>query len=72
MAENRDLKHGEKRMAVFTSEKGRDRANAQRAIEGLTQNDQIIALLTDQNEMLRYMCDRLYGLEQKAQTGASD
>jgi hypothetical protein len=46
MADNRDLKHGEKRMALFTSEKGRDRANAQRQIEGLNQNDKIIALLT--------------------------
>jgi len=47
MADNRELRHGEKRMAWFTSEKGRDRANAQRAIEGLNQNDQILALLTD-------------------------
>jgi hypothetical protein len=60
----RQLAHGEKRMPVFTSEKGRDRAAASRAIEGLTQNDQIIALLfeqnqmlTEQNQMLRYLAD---------------
>ena len=47
MADNRNLRHGEKRMAMFTSEKGRDRANAQRQIEGLTQNDKMIALLSD-------------------------
>ena len=47
VADNRNLRHGEKRMALFTSEKGRDRANAQRQIEGLTQNDKMIALLTD-------------------------
>jgi hypothetical protein len=28
VADNRNLRHGEKRMALFTSEKGRDRANA--------------------------------------------
>lgn len=64
MADNRQLRHGEKRMPVFTSEKGRDRAAAHRAIEGLTQNDQIITLLfeqnqllADQNGMLRYLAD---------------
>lgn len=57
MADNRRLRHGEKRMAMFTSEKGRDRATAQRSIEGLSQNDQIIWLLQEQNEMLRYLCD---------------
>lgn len=59
----RELRHGEKRMALFTSEKGRDRANAERAIAGLSQNDQIIELLTSQNEMLRYMCDRMAAIE---------
>lgn len=67
MAKERELRHGEKRLAVFTSEKGRDRASAQRAIEGLTQNDQIIALLTEQNEMLRYMCERLAAIEVNTQ-----
>ncbi len=73
--DTRDLRHGEKRLAVFSSEKGRDRANAQRAIEGLSQNDQMIQLLhqqtqllVEQTEMLRYMCDRLHAIESK--TGA--
>jgi len=47
MGNNRNLRHGEKRMALFTSEKARDRADAQRQIEGLDQNDKLIALLTD-------------------------
>lgn len=47
MSGNRGLAHGEKRLALFTSEKGRDRANAKRAIEGLHQNDKMIALLTE-------------------------
>jgi hypothetical protein len=59
----RELRHGEKRLAMFTSEKGRDRANAQRAIEGLTQNDEIIGLLTQQNELLRYIGERLAAIE---------
>lgn len=61
--DSRELRHGEKRLSVFTSEKGRDRANAQRAIEGLTQNDQIIALLSEQNDLLRYMSERLAAIE---------
>lgn len=65
--DTRDLRHGEKRLSLFSSEKGRDRANAQRAIEGLSQNDQIIALLSEQNDMLRYMCDRLMAIEVKVQ-----
>lgn len=57
-------------MAIHTSEKGRDRAAAQRAIEGLSQNDQIICLLQEQagmmfeqNQLLRYMADRLHAIE---------
>jgi len=68
----RDLRHGEKRLALFTSEKGRDRAQAFRAIEGLNQTDQMLqvlhhqtALLAEQTEMLRYMCDRLHAIETK-------
>jgi hypothetical protein len=61
----RDLRHGEKRMALFSSEKGRDRASAQRAIEGLSQNDQIIALLEQQNELLRWMADWMHRQEAK-------
>ena len=59
-ADNRDLRHGEKMFGVFSSEKGRDRANARRTIEGLSQNDQIIELLTEQNRMLRYLCDQAF------------
>jgi len=73
MADNRQLRHGEKRFAMFTSEKGRDRANAQRAIEGLSQGDAMITLLqqqvellTEQNAMLRWMCDRYH---EQASTG---
>ncbi len=41
MGNNANLRHGEKRMALFTSEKARDRADAQRQIEGLDQNDKL-------------------------------
>lgn len=64
--DSRELRHGEKRLAVFTSEKGRDRANAERAIEGLNQNDQIIALLKEQNDLLRYACERLAAIEARS------
>ena len=68
---DRKLTHSERGVSIFGGEKARDRADARRQLEGLSQNDQVIALLTEQNEMLRYMCDRLYAIEQKAQTGAS-
>lgn len=49
-----------------SSEKKRDQVAAQRAIEGLSQNDQIIGLLTEQNallsrqnEMLDFLCRRI-------------
>lgn len=82
MADNRHLRYGEKRLA-FSSEKARDRANAQRAIEGLSQNDKIIwllqeqaAMLFEQNQMLAYVCDRLYTLETRRseapEAGASE
>jgi len=63
MGDNRDLKHGEKRLGVFSSEKGRDRANAQRAIEGLSQNDQMIYLLNRQVELLDYIAQAVHRLE---------
>lgn len=77
MADNRHLRYGEKRLA-FSSEKSRDRANAHRAIEGLSQNDKIIWLLQEQagmlyeqNQMLGYLCDRLYAIEVRA-SGAAE
>lgn len=54
---NRALRQSERPLAFFTTEKGRDRAAAERSIEHLGQNDQIIALLHEQNQMLRYLCD---------------
>lgn len=63
---DRKLNHSERGMNLFGGEKARDRADARRQLEGLSQNDQVIALLTEQNEMLRYMCERLYAIEQKA------
>lgn len=49
-----------------SSEKKRDQVAAQRAIEGLSQNDRIIDLLSQQNvllsrqnEMLDFLCRRL-------------
>lgn len=69
---DRKLDHSERGVSLFGGEKARDRAEARRQMEGLTQNDQVIALLTEQNEMLRYMCDRLYALEQRAQVDAAD
>lgn len=59
----RDLRHGEKRLAVFSSEKGRDRANAQRTIEGLNQNDQIIGLLSRMVAQAEYQSARLAAIE---------
>lgn len=61
----RDLRHGEKRLAAFSSEKGRDRANAQRTIEGLNQNDQIIDLLTRLVAQAEYQSARLAAIEVK-------
>lgn len=61
----RDLRHGEKRLAIFSSEKGRDRANAQRTIEGLNQNDQIIDLLTRLVAQAEYQSARLAAIEVK-------
>ena len=62
-------------MNLFTSEKGRDRANARRAIESLQQGDQSLAhlayqsdLLLEQTNMLRYMCDRLVAIERELQS----
>jgi hypothetical protein len=69
--DSRELRHGEKRLAVFTSEKGRDRATAERAIEGLNQNDQIIALLREQNDLLRYACERLAAIETRSSTSSA-
>lgn len=61
--DTRKLGHNERHVGLFSSEKGRDKAQAQRAIEGLTQNDQIIALLSEQNDLLRYMSERLAAIE---------
>lgn len=59
-------------MNFFTSEKGRDRANALRAIEGLQQGDQSLAhlsyqsgLMLEQTNLLRYMADRLFAIERE-------
>lgn len=75
---DRDLAHGEKRFAVFTSEKGRDRADARRQIEGLNQGEAMVQMLISlneqaarQTELLEYMAARLHGIEAKTQTGAS-
>lgn len=72
MVDQRRLAHGEKTFALFTSEKGRDRANARRAIEGLQQGDQSLGHLSyqsdqlyEQTAMFRYMCDRLVGIERQ-------
>lgn len=64
---DRKLHHSER--GIGGGERGRDRADAKRQLEGLSQNDQIIALLTEQNDLLRYMADRLYTIEQKGQAG---
>lgn len=65
-------------MPLFTSEKGRDRAAAHRAIEGLSQNDQIIALLFEQNQllaaqnqMINYLCESAQYLMTKGQPSSS-
>lgn len=75
MAGTRKLSHGEKRINLFTSEKGRDRANARRAIEALQQGDQSLAhlayqsdLMLEQTHMLRYLCDRLTAIERELQS----
>lgn len=74
----RQLRHGEQRMSFFTSEKGRDRAAAQRAIAGLSQQDQIIALLgeqnqllSEQNQMMKYLCDSAHFMMTRSQPGTS-
>jgi hypothetical protein len=67
----RRLSYGEKRFSLFTSEKGRDRADAQRQIAALNAQGQHLdiasrhtALLAQQNEQLAYISERLYVLEQ--------
>lgn len=81
MAEDvRKLSRKERGFQTFgTSEHMRDQAAARRAIEGLSQNDQIIALLHEQagmmfeqNQLLRYIAEQMYAQGQQAggQTGS--
>lgn len=71
MANNRKLAHGEKYGSLFSSEKGRDRADARRQIESLNLADQQLAaagnqaaLLAENNALLRYVGERLQHVEQ--------
>lgn len=71
---DRKLNHSERGISLFGGERARDRADAKRQIEGLSQQDQVIALLNEQNALLaelvgvqRWMADRMH----EAQTGAS-
>lgn len=67
---DRKLNHSERGVSLFGGEKARDRADAKRQIEGLNQQEQVVALLSEQNDLLRYMCERLYAIEQQGHTGA--
>lgn len=51
---------------TFGSDRARDASAARRHVEELGQNDQMIALLTEQNELLRYIADRLHTLDTRA------
>lgn len=62
MGNDRKLAYGEKYGSIFSSEKGRDRADARRQIAGLNQGDAQIELLSQvvdqmrqQTELLRYL-----------------
>ncbi len=73
MANKRQLAYGEKYGSLFSSEKGRDRADARRQIESLNLADQQLAavgnqaqLLAENNALLRYVGERLQHLEQMA------
>lgn len=54
------LSLGERLGGAQTSDAVRERANATRQVEGLNQNEQMIALLTQINERLGYLCDLAY------------
>lgn len=66
MGNTRRLNEAEK-FGGWGSEKARDRAEARRAIEGLEQNDQIIAVLGElvaeqrrTNQLLQWFADRAH------------
>jgi hypothetical protein len=60
MAKTRKLGQSERMVgSLFSTEKGRDRADARRQIEGLSQNDQVIMLLSEINERLAWLCDEM-------------
>jgi hypothetical protein len=70
MADGRKLGQSEKVFGLWTSDKGRDRADARRQIAGLSQGDAQLQLLssivdqmTEQTALLRYMCERLANIE---------
>ena len=61
-----------RRFGLWSSERGRDKANALRSIEGLSQNDQILYLLReqagmmyDQTQVLRYLAETLHEINCK-------
>ncbi len=66
MAKTRKLRQGERAVALFSTEKGRDRADARRQIEGLDQSDQVIALLQQINDRLAWICDELVRQRQES------
>lgn len=60
MGSNRKLRMAEKGLGILPTEHSRDLAHAKRQLEGLEQGDQVIALLSQINERLSWICEELY------------
>jgi hypothetical protein len=60
---SRRLAYGEKFGSLWSSEKGRDRADARRQIEGLSLADAQVQLLAQISDQMNYLGQRLWTLE---------